>query len=95
MKELTIIKVLASGRTEPPVPSGTDILLIQDGTVQVGRLLRDPDDTASICIDHPENQTDLDIRATQTISEQKPEYLKSKVALIVTCSADISKDMIW
>lgn len=95
MKELTIIKISATGQTEPYVPSGTDILLIQDGTVQVGKLFQDPYEPESVYIDHPKNQTDLGFRATKIIQEQKPEYLKSEIALTVICPGDISKDMLW
>ena len=95
MKELTIIKISATGQTEPYVPFGTGILLIQDGAVQVGKLFQVPDDQDSVYIDHPKNQTDLDVRATKIIQECKPEYLKSEIALTVTCPGDISKDMLW
>ena len=95
MKELTIIKISATGKTDPNIHFGTDILLIQDGTVQVGKLLQDPEDKESFYIGHPTNQTDLDILATKIVKEQKPEYLKSDVALTVTCPAEISKDMLW
>jgi len=95
MKELTIIKISATGRTEPFVPFGTDVLLIQDGIARVGKLLQDPDDEDSVYIDHPKNQADLDSRAAQKIKELKPEYLQSDIALTVTCPIDISKDMIW
>ena len=95
MKELTIITISATGQTKPYVPFGTDILLIQDGIVQVGKLLQDSDDPNSVYIDHPKNQSDLDVRATKIIQERKPEYLKSEIALTVTCPVDISKDMLW
>src|SRR5688500_14603500 len=95
MKELTIIKISGTGRTEPFVPFGTDVLLIQDGIVQVGKLLQDPDDENSVYIDHPKNQAVLDLKATEKVKELKPEYLQSDMALTVTCPIDISKDMIW
>lgn len=95
IEKFTIIKISATGKTNPYVPFGTEILLIQDGIVQVGKLLQDPDDKDSVYIDHPKNQTELDFRATKAIEEQKPEYLLSDVALIIICPAEISKDMLW
>lgn len=95
MKELTVIKIFATSRTEPPIPFGTDVILIQDGSVQVGRLLQDPDDNESVYIDHPKNQVDLDLRAMKIITEQKPEYLRSDISLTVTCPTSISQDMLW
>ena len=95
MKELTIIRISASGVTEPYVPPGTDILLIQDGLVQVGKLLHDPDDLATVYIDHPKNQAELGRRAKKIVEKQKPEYLESDFALIVTCPVEISRDVEW
>jgi hypothetical protein len=95
MKELTIIKISATGQTNPHIPFGTDVLLIQDGAVQVGKLLQDPEDKDSVYIDHPKNQAGLHLRAMKIIKERRPEYLKSDIALTVICPADISKDMAW
>jgi hypothetical protein len=95
MEELTIIKISATGKTEPFVPFGTDIILIQDGTVQVGKLLQDINDEDSVYIDHPKNQAELDILATKEIVQRKPDYLQSDISLIVVCPIEISKKMAW
>jgi hypothetical protein len=95
MKALDPIKVFADGRTSPEVKSGTAILLIQDGTVQVGKLNLDECYDFNIEIDHPINQTKLDTIATKLVESEKPEYLNSESSLIILCPQIISDAMNW
>lgn len=46
-------------------------------------------------IEHPKNQSDLDILATDIIKERKPEYIESDKSVIVVCPKNISDKMIW
>lgn len=95
MKELEKIKIFANGMTLPEVKSGSFVFLIQDGTVQVGKLyLGDSYDFISE-IEHPKNQKELGLIAFQMIKEKKPEYLKSERSIITLCPTNISEKMIW
>ncbi|SFT87032.1 hypothetical protein SAMN04489724_2458 [Algoriphagus locisalis] len=95
MKELEKIQVFADGRTSPEVNSGVPILLIQDGIVQVGRIHLGEAYDFNMEIEHPINQSKLDPIATKIIKSEQPEYLKSKVSIIVFCPEKISDMMKW
>ncbi len=93
MGKLENIQVFADGRTSPEVNSGSPILLIQDGIVQVGKL--NLGDAYDINIEHPRNQAELDPIATKLIKDKKPQYLKSETSVIVLCPNTISDMMKW
>lgn len=95
MNELDLIKVYANGKTVPQIISGTDIILIQNNTVQVGKLNLGEQYDFNIEIEHPKNKSELDIKATELIRKKKPEYLKSKNSVIAICPKIISNKMIW
>jgi hypothetical protein len=95
MDELEKIQVFADGRTSPKVESGSPILLIQEGTVQVGKLNLGEAYEFNMEIEHPVNQTELDLIATKLIKREKPHYLKSEVSVIVSCPKTISNKMKW
>ncbi|MDO5981273.1 hypothetical protein [Flavivirga spongiicola] len=95
MKELDLIQVYGDGKTVPEIASGTDIILVQNNTVQVGKLNLGEQYDFYMEIDHPKNQGDLDILATEIIKEKKPEYLKSKNSVIAICPKIISDKIIW
>lgn len=95
MNELDLIKVYADGKTVPEIASGTDIILIQNGTVQVGKLNLGEQYDFNMEIEHPKNQDELDIIATEMIQKKKAEYLKSKNSIIVICPKIISNKMLW
>ncbi|WP_452231367.1 hypothetical protein [Lacinutrix sp. MEBiC02595] len=95
IKELERITIFGDGKTKPEVESGIDIILIQDNTVQVGKLNLGKQYEFNMEIDHPKNQKELDILATKIIKEKKPEYLESKNSVIVVCPNHISGRMIW
>jgi hypothetical protein len=92
--ELSKISISADGRTDPYVPSGTEIVLIQKGTVEVGRLFYIPD-TFDTYIDHPLNNLELSQNVLEIIKLKRPEFLKSDNAVILTCPEEIKKEMIW
>ena len=95
MNDLTSITVFADGRTEPHIPFGTVILMIQDGNVSVGKIQHEEGDKSSVYIEHPKNEMDVNVHALKIIKELKPESLASKTALIVTCPSRLIKDIIW
>lgn len=95
MHDLETIQVFADGRTSPEVDSGSSILLIQDGTVQVGKLYLGDAYDFNMEIDHPTNQAELDAMATKLIKHEKPQYLKSEESVIVSCPKTISDKMKW
>ena len=95
MDELEKIQVFADGRTYPEVNSGSPILLIQDGTVQVGKLNLGDEYDLNIEIEHPTNQAELNPIATTLIKGKKPQYLKSEVSVMVLCPNTISDKMKW
>ncbi len=95
MDELQKINVFADGRTSPEVNSGVPILLIQDGTVEVGKLNLGEEHDFNMEIEHPTNQAELNPIATRLIKGKKPQYLKSEVSVIVLCPNIISDKMKW
>ena len=95
MAELTIIKIFADGRTEPFIEFGTPLILIQDGVACVGRLCHEDGDTSNVYIEHPENEDDLNIPATNIIAKQNPEYFKSDTAILVVCPRELVLSMVW
>ncbi|WP_299437768.1 hypothetical protein [uncultured Aquimarina sp.] len=95
MNELDRIKVYGDGKTIPKVASGTYIILIQEKTVQVGKLYLGEQYDFYMEIDHPKNQSDLAILVTELIKEKKPEYLESENSIIVICPKYIADKMIW
>ncbi len=95
MTELTEIKVFATGKTVPFIESGTAIIKIENGLVTVGKLNYDLDVDWSLEIEHPKNEYELNPIAMDVILKSKPEYLKSKDSIIVTCPANIEFKMKW
>jgi hypothetical protein len=95
MKALEPIKIFADGKTNPEVKTGSPILLIQNGTVKVGKLNLGESYDFNMEIEHPSNQSKLNIVATQLIENENPEYLKSEASIIVECPQTISDEMIW
>ena len=95
MNDLENIQVFADGRTSPKVNSGSPILLIQDGTVQVGKLNLGDAFDFNMEIEHPTNQAELDPIAFKLIKNKKPKYLKSETSVIVLCPNAISDMMKW
>jgi len=93
--DLTLIKVFADARTEPHLPSGSAVLLIQNGKVSVAKFHYERGDTFSIDMTHPLNDMDLSVRAIALIVREHPEYLKSETALTLVFPEHIAKDMIW
>jgi hypothetical protein len=95
MDKLEKIQVFSDGRTSPEVNSGSSILLIQDGIVQVGKLNLGDAYDFNMEIEHPTNQAELDSIATKLIKDKKPQYLKSEASVIVLCPNIISDMMKW
>ncbi|XOV67817.1 MAG: hypothetical protein ACFHU9_01335 [Fluviicola sp.] len=95
MERLEKIQVFADGRTSPEVDSGSPILLIQDGVVQVGKLNLGDAYDLNMEIEYPTNQSELDPMATNLIKDEKPEYLKGELSVILLCLNTISDKMKW
>jgi|GEM_PF-3437650 len=93
--ELIEIKISATGETIPQVDSGTEILLVQDGKVSVGKLNYNPNELFSIEIEHPTNQEDLNPLATEIVKSIKTELLNSDISHILTCPSDLKNKMNW
>jgi hypothetical protein len=89
------IKIFADGKTLPEIKSGQAILLIQNGTVQVGKLNIGDSYDFNMEIEHPTNQLELKLIATELIENKKPDYLKSKYSIIIECPTEISELMVW
>ncbi|MBF9142994.1 hypothetical protein [Hymenobacter properus] len=88
------VTVYADGSTEPEVASGTPIILIQNGEVEVGRLVLEEDDYGSNSIEHPSNSEDLKREAFDAVRKE-PALLVSEKAVIVVCPQSLSSKMIW
>ena len=95
MDAYTVIEVLNNGTTKPQVESETDILLIQDGDVSVGRICYDSDDYSELYIDSPVNEIVLNKEAYKLVKEKFPEYLKTPSSVILICPEDLSAKMEW
>ncbi|TGE25844.1 hypothetical protein E5K00_11830 [Hymenobacter aquaticus] len=88
------ITLYADGSTGPEIKSGTAILLIQNGEVEVGKLVLEEDEYGSSSIEHPINAEDLKVEALDAVSKE-PELLASQKAIIVVCPQSIFSKMIW
>ncbi len=95
LDDLTEIKINANGETKPYVDSGTEILLVQDGTVSVGKLNYNPNEFYSTEIEHPTNQEELNPLAINIVKSKKPELLSSDISHVLTCPIDIKVKMKW
>ena len=95
LEELTLLKVYGDTRIEPFVPSGTEIILIQNGEVSLGKIFYGEPNQHSLYIDHPKNQDDIVKTATELIYKKDKKLLKNEDMLILTCPTEIIKLMIW
>ncbi len=95
MNELEKITVFGDGSTSPKVESGIEIILIQGSEVQVGKLNLGAQYDFNMEIEHPKNQQELAIVATEIIKEKKPEYLEAENHLILVCPKGVFDKMIW
>jgi len=94
LPELSRIVIFATGRTEPFVPSGTEVLLIQNGRVEVGKLFYTLN-TLENYIEHPENNKKLSQKALNIVKAKNPELLESEDSVILICPMSIKNEMIW
>lgn len=92
---LTIIKVFASGRTEPEIISGTPVISIQAGVVSVGRIIINQSYDYPVYKEHPVNQDALATIATDLIKKEKPEYLESENVITILCPSSLANTMQW
>ncbi|MBS1531347.1 MAG: hypothetical protein JSU01_13660 [Bacteroidetes bacterium] len=95
LEELTLLTVYADARIEPNVVSGTEIILIQDGEVSVGKIFYQKNHDPEVYIDHPENENDLIKRAAELVKKKNSKLLEENDAVILTCPKEIIKLMIW
>ena len=92
--ELLRILTFADGSTDPVIPSGIEVILIQKGNVEVGKLFLTPE-TYNTHIDHPENNLELSQKALGIIKVKRPELLDSDKSILLTCPKEITNEMIW
>ncbi|MCX2745420.1 hypothetical protein OO013_16190 [Mangrovivirga sp. M17] len=90
MKELEKIQIFADGKTIPKIDSGSPILLIQNGSVHVGKINLGESYEFNMEIEHPTNKKVLDPMATKLIEKKRPEYLNSDKSIITLCPNEIS-----
>jgi hypothetical protein len=90
--ELQKVRIWADGRTEPPIGSGTEILLIQGGKVEVGRFVLEADEYSDFFIEHPNNAEELIPDALAFVNQ---ELLKTDVSIIAICPRSIADKMRW
>jgi hypothetical protein len=95
MDAFTIIEVMDNGTTKPQVESETEILLIQDGEVTVGRICYDSDDYTELYIDSPINELLLNKEALQIVKDKFPDYLKTPTSVILSCPENLAEKMEW
>ena len=95
MDAYTVIEVKADGSTNPQVESETEVLLIQDRTVSVGKLCYDDDDYKNVYIDHPENEADLNPEAITLVKANCPQHLTTKNSVVVICPEDLAAKMVF
>jgi len=89
------ITIWADGRTEPVIPSGTAIILIQNRVIEVGKLLlEENDEYGPISIEHPSNSEELHKEAFDIVN-QEPELLESQNSVFVLCPQSIASKMLW
>lgn len=95
MDAYTVIEVKADGSTVPQVESETEVLLIQDRVVSVGKLCYDDDDYRNVYIDHPENETELNPEALQLVKDNCPQHLTTKTSVVVICPEELAEKMVF
>jgi hypothetical protein len=89
----TIVRILATGQTIPPVGQGCVFLLVQDNGVSVCRLVDDPD--FGFSMEHPRNDGVLAVLARKAVEANCPQYLASADAVVVICPEEIAKTAEW
>jgi hypothetical protein len=92
--ELLRILTFADGSTDPVIPSGIEVVLIQKGKAEVGKLFYTTG-ALNTYIDHPENNLELSQKALDIIKFKRPELLESGNAVMLTCPEEITNKMIW
>lgn len=95
MEAFTVIEVLADGSTRPQVESETEILLVQDNGVSVGKLGYDDDDYKNVYIDHPENEAELNPEALQLVKDNCPQHLATKTSVVLICPEELAAKMVF
>ena len=96
MEALTELTIYTDGNIEPDISPKTEVILIQDGLVKVGRLLFEKDIEDSLQIEHPNNEEDINKLALDLITSQRPQYLKEdEDAIVVTCPDQLNTQMEW
>jgi hypothetical protein len=84
---------MSDGSARPPVESETEILLVQDGTVSVGKLCFDDDENADGYIVHPANEPSLNPEALQLVQQHCPQHLETKTSVVLICPLELAERM--
>lgn len=92
---LKFIKILGNGTTEPRINSRTEIILIQNKTVTVGRLILDDKENQAFYIEHPENLIEVDKLALQFIQSKDLTLMETENSKIILCPKFISENCTW
>jgi hypothetical protein len=80
--------------SEPYIPWGTILLLVQDGRAEVSRF-EAPDEHGIFSLDHPANSAQLIAEATQLVKLHHPEALKADTASTFICPEDLAAKAKW
>ncbi len=94
MKAFDLITIKADNTTEPAVPMGTPIILIDEEMIDVGKL-EFQKEYNSLTIAHPKNEGELKPRAKEMVLRKVPKLLNSKSSIVIVCPESIAQDMIF
>jgi hypothetical protein len=93
--KFTTVKIFGDWRTEPPINSLTEIILIQNYKAEVGRIIIDELKINNSHIEHPKNMSDLNIVATELIKQHNPKLFESPTSIIVLCPMELAEQCAW
>ena len=94
MKAFDLFTIKDEKNTEPPIPMGTAIIMIDEGIIDVGKL-EFHKEYNSLTIAHPKNEGELKVEAKNAIMKKVPELLNSKKMITLVCPEEISLKMIF
>ncbi len=95
LEPFTEITVYSNGYTEPVIPSGTSVILVQEGMVKVGSLFFIEDEEDALEIAHPINEEKLNREAYDLVKSRFPNLLNQEDATVLLCPNELSESFIW
>ena len=94
MKAFDLITITDENKTDPEVPMGTAIIIVENGIVDIGRL-EFHKKYESLAVSHPKNEGELKVKAKALIEKKAPELLRSKSMITLICPESLGKEMIF